>query len=48
MRILRGLQGGEGNDVRKKREKSQACMMISKWLSLAAIKGTRKGESGGT
>lgn len=33
-RMLGRLQGGEGNAVRKKREKSQACLRISKWLSV--------------
>lgn len=33
-RMLGRLQGGEGNAVRKKREKPQACLRISKWLSV--------------
>lgn len=33
-RMLGRLQGGKGNAVRKKRKKSQACIKISKWLSV--------------
>lgn len=36
-RMLGRLQGGEGNDVRKKREKSQTCKRIRKWLSLDGV-----------